>query len=245
MTRWCCASCWVCVPPPNSRCGNTPWASPTMPALVTPTPWDTLKNFTDARIALGRAGVSLPTLRQHSQATDRTLYLYLQRPDLGRRLDTASLQALAQWQNQQGDTPGFDLAFVLVDGLSALAIHQNAVALVSLMLRRLQTDTRQPWTVVPLTVVAQSRVAIGDEVGAALRANTVVVLSGTVAAGCHRGGRQALRRLSERTLIWRRGFSSVRPGFRSTAPCQCQHRCRHTPWSACHACGLTRLVTFH
>ena len=118
-----------------------------MPALVTPTPWDALRNFTNARIALGRAGVSLPTLRRHSQATDRTLYL--RRPDLGRRLDTASLQALAQWQNQQVDTPGFDVALVLVDGLSSLAILQNAVALVSLMLQRLQADTSQPWTVAP------------------------------------------------------------------------------------------------
>jgi ethanolamine ammonia-lyase small subunit len=186
---------------------------PTLPALVTPTPWDTLKNFTDARIALGRAGVSLPTaahlafqlahaqardavhlpfdplgmqtslqglglptLRLHSQTIDRAMYL--QRPDLGRRLDAASLQTLAEWQSQHGATQDVDLAFVLVDGLSALAIHQNAVPLVSLMLQRLQADTTQPWTVAPLTVVAQGRVAIGDEVGAAWRANTVVVLIG-------------------------------------------------------------------
>jgi ethanolamine ammonia-lyase small subunit len=187
--------------------------SSTPPALVTPTPWEALKSFTDARIALGRAGVSLPTtahlafqlahaqardavhlpfdalgmqtslqglglptLRLHSQATDRAMYL--QRPDLGRRLDAASLQTLADWQAQQGATPGFDVAFVLVDGLSPLAIHQNAVALVSLMLRHLQADTNQHWTVAPLAVVAQGRVAVGDEVGAALRAKAVVVLIG-------------------------------------------------------------------
>lgn len=187
--------------------------SPTLPALVTPTPWDTLKNFTDARIALGRVGVSLPTaahlafqlahaqacdavhlpfdalgmesglqglglptLRLHSQATDRALYL--QRPDLGRRLDAASLKALADWQSQHGDVPDFDVAFVLVDGLSARAIHQNAVPLVTRMLQHLQDDNRQSWTVAPLTVVSQGRVAIGDEVGATLRARTVVVLIG-------------------------------------------------------------------
>ncbi|MDD3935456.1 ethanolamine ammonia-lyase subunit EutC [Rhodoferax sp.] len=193
---------------------NTPArAGPlTQPALVTPTPWEALKNFTDARIALGRAGRSLPTaahlafqlahaeardavqlpldahgmqadlqglgrptMRLHSQATSRAMYL--QRPDLGRRLDAASLQALAEWQTRQGAAPGFDVAFVVVDGLSSLAIHQNAVALVALMLQRLQFDT-QPWNVAPLTVVEQGRVAIGDEVGTALRANTVVVLIG-------------------------------------------------------------------
>jgi ethanolamine ammonia-lyase small subunit len=85
---------------------------------------------------------------------------------------------LAEWQSQHGATQDVDLAFVLVDGLSALAIHQNAVPLVSLMLQRLQADTSQAWTIAPLTVVAQGRVAICDEVGAALRANTVVVMIG-------------------------------------------------------------------
>jgi ethanolamine ammonia-lyase small subunit len=188
------------------------------PTLITPTPWDTLKTFTDARIALGRAGVSqptaahlafqlahaqardavhlpldacgiaanlqslgLPTLMLHSQATDRATYL--QRPDLGRRLDEASLQALAAWheQNEGRAEPNAqrpDLAVVVVDGLSALAIHQNAVELIARMLQLLQADPAQPWTLAPLTVVEQGRVAIGDEVGAALQANTVVVLIG-------------------------------------------------------------------
>ncbi len=180
--------------------------------LVTPTPWDALKNFTDARIALGRAGASLPTtahlafqlaqaqardavhlpfdangvsvslqglglptLQLHSQATNRAIYL--QRPELGRRLDAASLQTLAQWQAQQGEHQGFDVAFVVVDGLSSLAIHQNAVELAALMLQRLQADT-QHWSVAPMTVVEQGRVAIGDEVGAALNASMVAVLIG-------------------------------------------------------------------
>jgi len=188
------------------------------PALITPTPWDTLKTFTDARIALGRAGVSqptaahlafqlahaqardavhlpldacgiaanlerlgLPTLMLRSQATDRATYL--QRPDLGRRLDAASLQALAAWQEQNAGrtephTQHPDLAFVVVDGLSALAIHQNAFELIERMLQLLKTDPAHPWTLAPLTVAEQGRVAIGDEVGAALQANTVVVLIG-------------------------------------------------------------------
>lgn len=210
-----------------------------MSRLITPTPWDALRQFTDARIALGRAGVSvpthahlafqlahaqardavhlpldatgvaaslqalgLPTLLLHSQALDRAMYL--QRPDLGRLLDAASLHTLAQWQadsrhagrvqrstgngsgeSHRADSPAqspldaaFDLAFVVVDGLSALAIRQNALPLVANMLKRLQNDLTQTWRIAPLTVVAQGRVAIGDEVGDQLNAQMVVVLIG-------------------------------------------------------------------
>lgn len=195
-------------------------ASP--PTLITATPWETLKSFTDARLALGRAGVSQPTnahlafqlahaqardavhlpldasgvaasleslglttLLLHSQATDRATYL--QRPDLGRRLDALSLKTLAHWRtashlsgsagNSTG-APQFDLAFVVVDGLSSLAIHQNATPLLSTLLPHLQADTTQTWSIAPVAVVEQGRVAIGDEVGAQLRANIVVVLVG-------------------------------------------------------------------
>ncbi|MDD2880552.1 MAG: ethanolamine ammonia-lyase subunit EutC [Rhodoferax sp.] len=200
-----------------------------MSHLITPTPWDALRQFTDARIALGRAGVSvptrahlafqlahaqardavhlpldatgmaaslqmlgLPTLMLHSQAADRATYL--QRPDLGRRLNAASLQTLAQWQAAPRNEGGllhsagspthhaadaaFDLAFVVVDGLSALAIHQNALPLVANMLKRLQNDPAQTWRIAPLTVVEQGRVAIGDEVGEQLNAQLVVMLIG-------------------------------------------------------------------
>jgi ethanolamine ammonia-lyase small subunit len=190
--------------------------------LVTPTPWDALRQFTAARIALGRAGVSQPTaahlafqlahaqardavhlplavpgvvasvqglgcqtLTLHSQATDRATYL--QRPDLGRRLDRASLETLALWRSatdatasQQGNlsTTQFDLALVVVDGLSALAIHQNAAPLLSELLPCLLADGVQAWSVAPVSVVEQGRVAIGDEVGDFLNARCVVVLIG-------------------------------------------------------------------
>ena len=184
----------------------------TLPALITATPWEGLRSFTDARIALGRAGVSqptvahlafqlahaqardavhlpldahglaaslesqgLPTLMLQSQAADRTTYL--QRPDLGRRLDAASLETLTLWQSGR-TAQNFDVAFVVVDGLSPLAIHQNALPFVSVMLQRLAHDAANTWTVAPFTVVSQGRVAVGDEVGEQLRAKLVVVLIG-------------------------------------------------------------------
>jgi ethanolamine ammonia-lyase small subunit len=182
-------------------------------ALVTTEAWTALRRFTDARIALGRAGHSqpthahlafqlahaqardavhlpfdaqgtaaslqalgLPTLLLHSAAADRATYL--QRPDLGRRLDARSCQALTDWQAQSAPDVRHDLAFVVVDGLSALAVHQNAVELMTSTLALLQADPAQAWSVAPVAVVELGRVAVGDEAGHGLRANVVVVLIG-------------------------------------------------------------------
>jgi len=198
----------------------------TLPTVVTPTPWDALKNFTDARLALGRAGVSMPSaahlafqlahaqardavhlpldstglsrslqdigltpLLLHSQATDRATYL--QRPDWGRRLDDRSRQTLLalrdEWQRIQPPRDNapridsgalFDLAWVVADGLSARAIHQNAMPLLTCLLQRLQAQESQAWSMAPVCVVEQGRVAIGDDIGTLLGARMVVVLIG-------------------------------------------------------------------
>lgn len=183
--------------------------------LVTTAAWDSLKRFTDARIALGRAGHSLPThahlnfqlahaqardavhlpfdaqgianevkamglesVSLHSAAPDR--YTYLQRPDLGRRLSAASLAQLDSLAKAAPAADGrvYDIAFAIVDGLSALAVHQNATALLGATLARLQTETLHPWSVAPIALVQQGRVAVGDEVGEALKARMVVVMIG-------------------------------------------------------------------
>ena len=180
--------------------------------MTKPAPWSSLRAFTDARIALGRAGVSQPTaahlafqlahaqardavhgqldlieLKQaleamgqlvlllHSAAPDRAQYL--QRPDWGRRLDGASRnEALA---HRADDTAApFDLAVVVVDGLSALAVQRHAPRLLSHLLPLLRADPKQDWRLAPLTVVEQGRVAVGDEVGECLAARCVLVLIG-------------------------------------------------------------------
>ena len=180
---------------------------------VTANPWAALRQFTDARIALGRSGVSLPTsahlafqlahaqardavhrsldapalsaqlsaawpdlpglvLQLHSAATDRNHYL--QRPDLGRRLDIASRDLLAHSDGTLEERP-FDVAFVIADGLSALAIEQNSAQFLAALHQRM---VGEDWKVAPLCVVRQARVAIGDEIGQALGAKVVVVLIG-------------------------------------------------------------------
>lgn len=172
---------------------------------VIPNPWQALRQFTAARIALGRSGVSLPTAAQldfqlaharardavqlaldapglareladdghdclvlHSAAPDRNSYL--QRPDLGRRLDAASRQVL-----QQRKPRPYDLALVIADGLSALAIEQNVRPFLAVLCARLAQDA---WELAPTVIVQQGRVAVGDEVGSLLGARAVLVLIG-------------------------------------------------------------------
>ncbi|ACB93725.1 ethanolamine ammonia-lyase subunit EutC [Beijerinckia indica] len=97
-----------------------------------------------------------------SQARDRALYL--QRPDLGRRLDEASREKLRE---------GFyDISLVLADGLSALAVQSQAARLGALIEKRL------PLRFAPPVIALQARVALGDEIASALGARLVIVLIG-------------------------------------------------------------------
>ena len=168
-------------------------------------PWQHLRQLTPARIALGRAGVSLPTdaqldfqfahaqardavhlpldcaalageLEKHdlshlhlrSAATDRQIYL--QRPDLGRRLDEVSAATLDE---HAGD--GCDLALVIADGLSALAVQRHAAPMALKIAEQCQAEG---WALGPITLVEQGRVAIADEIGQRLKARMVVILLG-------------------------------------------------------------------
>jgi ethanolamine ammonia-lyase small subunit len=117
------------------------------------------------------ANVAVPSqpaaiMRLHSAASDRATYL--QRPDLGRRLDENSRQALAKL-----GASGCDLAIVVADGLSALAVERHVPALLAEWLPRLAG-----WKLGPLCIVEQGRVAIADEIGFALHADLSVVLIG-------------------------------------------------------------------
>lgn len=114
-------------------------------------------------------------LRLHSAAIDRATYL--QRPDLGRTLNEPSRNLLdrfamahAQAANPRGQSK---LAIIVADGLSALAVERHAAPLVHQLLPLLNN-----WQLAPLCVVEQARVAIGDQIGAALGAQISIVLIG-------------------------------------------------------------------
>jgi len=124
------------------------------------------------------APLKLPVIRVQSCAPDRLTYL--QRPDLGRRLDPASRSRLEQAASlvsakpkKNAQSPGIVIA--LADGLSAAATQAHAAGLLGELLPRLRRANLQPG---PLVIVRQGRVAIQDEIGQALGAKSALILLG-------------------------------------------------------------------
>ena len=111
------------------------------------------------------------TLLLHSAADDR--HSYLQRPDLGRKLNSASAQQLRE--HAQAYPGGVDLAIVVADGLSALAVHRHTVPFLTRLEEQIEAEG---WSQSPVVLVEQGRVAVADEVGELLGAKMVVVLIG-------------------------------------------------------------------
>lgn len=109
------------------------------------------------------ASLSILTLR--TNAPDRITYL--RRPDLGRSLSYDSATQLRG--------VACDLALVIADGLSALAVERNAIPLLRYLLPQLLEGG---WTIGPIAVVNQGRVAIGDGIGSLLGAKLSLVLIG-------------------------------------------------------------------
>jgi ethanolamine ammonia-lyase small subunit len=194
-------------------------------ASITPfisDPWTKLRSATSARIALGRAGGSLPTgewlkfkaahaaareavhhafdaeqlageiaalgvdvIVVDSAAGDRPTFL--QRPDLGRRLDDRSRFALQELRESSPRAPReelhhaerdeftVDLSIVVSDGLSALAVHRHAPPLLAALLRQLIADQ---WRVAPIIVARFGRVALQDEIGHTIGAQLALTLIG-------------------------------------------------------------------
>jgi ethanolamine ammonia-lyase small subunit len=110
----------------------------------------------------------LDALAVRSAAPDRVTYL--QRPDLGRRLDPAARERLGQ---ATGGAP--DAVFVVGDGLAAGAARRHAVPVLAALVPRLRDAG---WRLGPVIVAEQARVALADEIGEALGAALAVILLG-------------------------------------------------------------------
>ncbi|MBB4952311.1 ethanolamine ammonia-lyase small subunit [Agrobacterium vitis] len=102
------------------------------------------------------------TVLVRSLAKDRATYLT--RPDLGRRPDPADLPAQAG---------SYDIAFIIADGLSAAAVQRHAAAVYKATARRLGG-----FSIAPVILGQQARVAFGDEAAAAYGAQVAIVLVG-------------------------------------------------------------------
>jgi ethanolamine ammonia-lyase small subunit len=106
--------------------------------------------------------------RISSKAKDREEYL--QRPDLGRRLDEKSSAQLAKATGES-----CDVVIVLADGLSATAIDDHALPLLRLLLPQLREAGLR---IGPVVVAEQARVALGDEVRQLMKSRLVLILIG-------------------------------------------------------------------
>jgi ethanolamine ammonia-lyase small subunit len=170
--------------------------------------WCKLRRYTDARIGLGRAGISQTTnthlqfqldhanardaihipldtdlivedlLRLgissvvlNSRAENRTVYL--QRPDLGRRLDSISVETIKSCKTQLSDS--VDAIIVIADGLSSTAVHRHSIKLAEKIRKGF---VAQKMRVSPICIVDQGRVAIGDEIGQLFNAQLIVMIIG-------------------------------------------------------------------
>ena len=169
-------------------------------------PWESLRRYTRARIALGRAGASLPTGRHlefqlaHARARDavhRALAVEPLRAALEQRghevlvLRSAAgdrpiyLQRPDQGRRLERDSRAALQARATrsqapCDAVFVIADGLSAFAIEENALAFL--DATLPlladWRIAPIAIVEQGRVAIGDEIGEVLRAAMVAILIG-------------------------------------------------------------------
>ncbi len=170
-----------------------------------PDPWESLKSFTKARIALGRTGVA-PPLKElldfkmcHAHARD-AIYSILELNELEEGLQqfqssvviVASQAADRSVYLQRPDygrnldkssvnnlknesSYSVDVSITIADGLSATAINKHAVPVLKKLVPRLKQSVL---TIAPIVIAQQARVAIADEIGSLLNAKLSLILIG-------------------------------------------------------------------
>jgi ethanolamine ammonia-lyase small subunit len=167
-------------------------------------PLSLLKEFTAARIAIGRTGVSIPLKQSlefklaHAHARD-AVYSELDTDGLLADLRQFNLTVLqlhskAAYREQYLQRPDlgrqlneesvnqltdatnpYDVAIVIADGLSAAAVNKNAIGLLKLLIPQLQSAGLK---LSPLCMVKQGRVAVADDIGIYLKARLSLILIG-------------------------------------------------------------------
>jgi len=161
-----------------------------------------LRDFTMARVSLGRTGDALPyrelldLRRAHAAARDAvherldvvslrmeceqrgwdTVAVRSNACDRAQYLRRPDLGRLPDSAAKQTLTPGpFDAVIVIADGLSALAVQRHAIAVLDRLLPKLREGE---WKLAALVLVEQGRVAIADTLAQWLKAKLSVILIG-------------------------------------------------------------------
>ncbi|WP_262965375.1 ethanolamine ammonia-lyase subunit EutC [Methylobacter psychrophilus] len=168
-------------------------------------PWHSLSQFTSARIALGRTGISLPTRAcldfqlAHALARD-AVHIPLDFTRLEQQLNllgyqTQILQSQAETQSIYLQRPDLgrllsasavdglqntapiqaDVVVVVADGLSSKAIARHVEPFLSLLLPQLQANG---YRIPPVCLVKHGRVAIGDAIAEYYTARLCIILIG-------------------------------------------------------------------
>ncbi len=168
-------------------------------------PWENLKLFTDARIAMGRTGSSVLTddylkfSLAHARARDTinqpfkrdkiadelkqmgldTIYVEssaISRSIFIRRPDLGrKLSFESRERLKKLNYPGSDVLLVIGDGLSSKAVHKQAVPLIRHFLPYME---ELGLSVAPVVLANQSRVALGDDIAEMMHCGLVAILIG-------------------------------------------------------------------
>jgi ethanolamine ammonia-lyase small subunit len=96
---------------------------------------------------------------------------YLLRPESGRILSPASADEVRKLAAKKEP----DLALIVSEGLSALAVEAHAVNVLRELFALLRADS---WSVAPLCLVRRARVALEDHAGELLHARLALILLG-------------------------------------------------------------------
>lgn len=167
-------------------------------------PLKRLRDFTEARIGLGRRGAGLPTAAHldfaeaHAKARD-AVHSRFEAEAVATALEDAGFASIAV-ESQAGDRATylrrpdlgrrlsensrerlaaiprqqFDLVVVVADGLSATAVNAHGAAVAIGLLAALP----EGWNVAPVVVATGARVALSDPIGEALDAKIALMLIG-------------------------------------------------------------------
>ena len=168
-------------------------------------PWIALRRFTQARIALGRAGHAVPTQAlldfqlAHAQARDAVQFPWNidafaeQLRDIGE--ETLILQTPVSSRSEYLRRPDFgrvlteesrirlcnfkargvDVALIVSNGLSSTAVERRGIALLQTILEGLRV---RQFRIAPICLVANGRVALLDDIGSVLDARVAVIVIG-------------------------------------------------------------------